>query len=85
MEEYEIIWRGPFIWDEVMETEGEVYEEAIYAIAWLPPQRKHKTLYICIAYDQYIKKRLKNNHSADLVSGNSVERNQLVIFLEVLS
>ncbi len=63
MEEYEIRWRGPFTFEEV-DTEGEVFDEEIYAITWLPPKRKHKTLYIGITYAQYIRNRLKG-HEAD--------------------
>jgi len=65
MEEYEIVWRGPFTFEEILEIEGEVFDEEIYAVAWLPQKRKHKTLYIGIAFNQYIRQRLKGPHDAD--------------------
>jgi len=63
MEEYEIAWRGPFTYED-LDREGEVFEEEIYAIVWLPPKRKRKTLYVGITFVQYLRNRLKGYHAA---------------------
>lgn len=65
MEEYEIQWRGPFTWDDIVEEEGYFDEERIYAIAHEPPVRTGKTLYIGKATKQYIGTRL-SRHGADM-------------------
>ncbi|MHA2309799.1 MAG: hypothetical protein ACXABJ_11015 [Candidatus Heimdallarchaeaceae archaeon] len=65
MEEVEIYWRGPYTWDEVL-GEGYGEKEDLYAITWEPPKRQARTLYIGIAFRQYIATRLKGYHDADL-------------------
>ena len=64
MERYTIRWRGPFNRDEVIDDEGYNVVERLYAITHEPPTRKHRTLYIGRAIDQYIGQRL-NKHSTD--------------------
>ncbi|OLS21203.1 MAG: hypothetical protein HeimC2_34210 [Candidatus Heimdallarchaeota archaeon LC_2] len=65
MEEYVIIWRGNFTYDEVIEDEGDDDSEEIYAITHEPPIRDSKTKYIGLAYRQNIGDRLKSSHTAD--------------------
>lgn len=64
MDEFTVEWRGPYTFDEIIDYEGYDKEE-LYAIAWTPPKRVHRTKYVGMAYFQFIGQRLKQPHDAD--------------------
>ncbi len=80
MEQYTIEWRGPFSWDEVVNQEGYYGEERLYAIAYEPPVRKGKTLYIGKATKQRIGKRLYRS-SADISIADDYGERSIVYYL----